>query len=72
MITQRSLDDNKPQGPMVMTRTTTLHTTAARNEATENTRLTAVTTTARNNILVTKFENIFNKFLKCKNNNCRN
>lgn len=56
--------DNKQQGPMVMTRTTTTpQPIIPRNEVTENKRSTMVTTTTHN-ILVNRFENIFNKFLK--------
>lgn len=48
---------------MVMTRTTTTpQPIIPRHEVTENKRSTMVTTT--HNMLVNRFENIFNKFLK--------
>ncbi|XP_025418006.1 uncharacterized protein LOC112688835 [Sipha flava] len=55
-VLQRSLDDNK-QGPIVMTRTTIKHA-IPRNDLTKNKQ---IKTTTRNNIYVTKYENIFNK-----------
>lgn len=56
---------------MVMMRTTTTLPTLPRNDLTKNGQPTVVTnmaatTTTRDNILITKLENIFNKYLKYK------
>ncbi|KAL5245163.1 hypothetical protein ACI65C_012573 [Semiaphis heraclei] len=58
-ILQRSLDENK-QGPVLMTRIIKHTKIRPRNDFIENKQLTIETTT-RDNIMVTKFENIYNK-----------
>ncbi|XP_025204117.1 uncharacterized protein LOC112600935 [Melanaphis sacchari] len=54
-ILQRSLDDNK-QGPVLMTRITKQTVIRPRNDFIED-----KPSTTRDNIMVTKFENIYNK-----------
>ncbi|XP_015371290.1 PREDICTED: uncharacterized protein LOC107166947 [Diuraphis noxia] len=60
-ILQRSLDENK-QGPVLMTRIIKQTKIRPRNDFIENEQfLRTVETTTRDNIMVTKFENIYNK-----------
>lgn len=47
-----------------MTRTTTMQTTIPRNDFTKNKQQSTFKTTTHGNVMVTKFENIFNKYLK--------